>query len=125
MNEQKPKGTLNDGVFQDVPCIIEEGKDPIYDFRYMKKHFTEIDLDTKDNTNLFVLVEDLKVSWALVRFHSSWDEEEWCSLIWSGCGLAGYLRECRHSYFGEEGYLFYAPLDAIANTATYLRKYFD
>ncbi len=49
-------------------------------------------------------------------------------VAWRGEGPGGVdhpLRELRHSYFGRDGYLFYAPLDLFAAAIPMLKRWFD
>ena len=47
------------------------------------------------------------------------------SILFHGTGFGGALRECRHTYWGEDGYTFYMPLDVIAAAMSSLKKWFD
>ncbi len=70
-----------------------------------------------------------KVDFCLFDFRSSSADREprqtTVSKIWWGYGFSSGLRELRHSYFGDDGYVFYAPLDAMRQTIDILKKYFD
>jgi len=50
--------------------------------------------------------------------------EEFLELIFHGDGTSG-LRECRHTYWGEKGYLFYMPINLIKQAMDKLNEYFD
>lgn len=51
--------------------------------------------------------------------------EEVVTPVFHGMGPSGALREMRHTYWGDEGYLFYAPGKTIAEAFQVLGKYFD
>lgn len=42
-----------------------------------------------------------------------------------GSGPSGNLRECRHTYWGENGYIFYPNKKVIKAALNELGKYFD
>jgi hypothetical protein len=45
--------------------------------------------------------------------------------VFHGEGPSGNLRECRHTYWGEDGYLFYPDGRLIAEAFKELSKYYD
>jgi len=47
------------------------------------------------------------------------------SMVFHGVGVGGGLRECRHTYWGEGGYVHMMPLDVVAKAMAALRKWFD
>lgn len=46
-------------------------------------------------------------------------------LVFRGCGAGVVLRELRHTYWGESGYLFYPNGNLIAQAFAALREWFD
>lgn len=68
------------------------------------------------------------VSWALLQGYHYEDESDIFdsfTLYASGEGVGGALREPRHSYFGNNGYLFYADVSLLKFCFQKLEKYFD
>jgi hypothetical protein len=65
----------------------------------------------------------------------NWDDKEFflkfavltvgLDLQFYGEGPTGNLRECRHTYWGEDGYLFYPDGKVITAAFKELSKYFD
>ena len=47
------------------------------------------------------------------------------TMLLHGSGPAGKLRECRHIWWGEDGYTHMTNFDLIARAAIALRKWFD
>lgn len=47
------------------------------------------------------------------------------SHLFSGEGPASNLRELRHTYWGDEGYLFDPPATVIADAFKHLKRWFD
>ena len=47
------------------------------------------------------------------------------SLIFHGKGAAGYLRECRNTFWGEDGYLYYPNGKIISASFVALSEFFD
>lgn len=46
-------------------------------------------------------------------------------LVFHGEGPAGPLRECRHTYWGDDGYLFYPSIVVITAALTALKEFYD
>ena len=70
------------------------------------------------------------MSFAFFEFYSSEGNEDTnirVSLVFHGEGPAGSLRECRHTYWGDEnnGYVFYMPWKAIVKSWEILAQYYD
>jgi hypothetical protein len=53
------------------------------------------------------------------------DTGEYVSTQFHGYGFSGALRECRHTYWGQDGYLFYSNGKVISLAFKELSKYFD
>ena len=62
---------------------------------------------------------------AVLNFHYSDDEKTMLSVQFHGEGPTDGLRECRHTWWGDGGYLFYPKGDLIAKAIGELSKYFD
>lgn len=48
-----------------------------------------------------------------------------CVFHGEGPGGKDSLRECRHTYWGEDGYIFYPNGEIITNALAALREFFD
>lgn len=53
------------------------------------------------------------------------NEEVECQVVFHGHGLSGALRECRHTWWGEEGYLYYVNGPTITAAFRALSEFFD
>lgn len=75
---------------------------------------------------------DHHVSFVVFRFHSGPStrdgvvvDGEKMSVVFHGNGPSGALRELRHTYWGENGYIFYPHGVLIASAFEALREWFD
>lgn len=76
----------------------------------------------KDNGALVVNVrEELHVTWALLRMEG----DDLYSVVAHGSGPSGSLREPRHTYFGEDGYVFYVNPAILTWGFKQLERWFD
>ena len=46
-------------------------------------------------------------------------------VVFHGEGFAGALRECRHTWWGDEGYVFYPSPELLASAFAALTEWFD
>lgn len=62
-----------------------------------------------------------------LEFHSSEidDSNILCNTVMYGFGYTGSSRELRHTYWGEDGYIFYPEAEKITAIVEYCKKYFD
>lgn len=66
------------------------------------------------------------LKFAVLQFHSSAvGEDVLLSPIFWGEGPTDNLRECRHTYWGENGYVFYPDGKTISLAFKVLSQYFD
>lgn len=69
------------------------------------------------------------IDWALLSWVSGpstpGDGPEQYSVTMHGSGAGGILRESRHTYFGDKGYVFYVSPKTIAWAFDCLREWFD
>lgn len=83
----------------------------------------------RGDARLVVLVNDAEwVDWILLRWRSHMDDADVFGVVAHGCGFAGSLRECRHTYFGEpgdDGYVFYVEPWMLTWAFEKLAEYFD
>lgn len=47
------------------------------------------------------------------------------TLLFHGSGVSGALRECRHTYWGEDGYVHYLNFAVVEAAFRELRRWFD
>ena len=66
------------------------------------------------------------MAFRFLSFHSACEEEIRVNCFLYGEGCIG-LKECRHTYWGEEehGYIFYPNKDHITRSLDWLSQYFD
>jgi len=71
-------------------------------------------------------IDEISIDFALFQ-SAGFDQNknESLSLVFYGNGTGGSLRKCRHTYWGESGYLFYMPLYLIKEAMSELKEYFD
>lgn len=105
----------------------------LYDLALVKKVFNEV-LELQEGCSWLAMKWDNTdeegnptwIDFCLFEFNTGIDDKTLLKKIWYGSGISGNLREFRHSYFGDgDGYVFYAPLEAMALSIGVLRKYFD
>lgn len=100
----------------------------LYDKRKLKEHFTTYDLV---HHGLLVVEEHDNSPWksfAVLEFQEGLDDDVKMSMIFYGEGPSGNLRECRHTYWGQdenEGYVSYPDGRIITDAFKYLSKYYD
>ena len=59
-----------------------------------------------------------------MSYHSEKEKYE-VDIIMHGCGPINGLNECRHTYWGKEGYMFYPNKKYIETALNWLKKYYD
>lgn len=74
--------------------------------------------------NLWVLdkSEDGCHEFYFLEFDNGDSKETWAKLLMHGRGFLGNLKECRHTYWGDEGYIFYPNKKYIEAILNYLEK---
>lgn len=83
------------------------------------RNYLYLDLNTPWN------VDFLLVNGAGCAILENGEEQEEVDLTFSGGGISNTLRELRHIYFGEEGYIHSMDGLLVINAIKYLSKYFD
>jgi len=97
------------------------------DVRELSSYIFELD----ESAFLAVITdpEEFKVSWAVMAFDHGYcmDEPEdyFHTIQISGYGFSGNLRECRHTYWGDGGYIFSPNVLVISQALLILAKWFD
>lgn len=82
------------------------------------------ELDGKDFIVLFKK-DDALINYAFLECDASNTQEDFYSLLWHGYGFSDNLRELRHSYIGENGYVFYLNKKNFELALNWLSQYFD
>ncbi len=81
------------------------------------------------NDLLAICHTDIYVDFAMFRFEvQEVDSDEMYELVFDGAGIADALKEMRHTWFGspgDEGYVYYLPLDSTIKALTILKEYFE
>ena len=90
---------------------------------YLKSEYDTIAL----NERIYVVKADKD---GIIDLHflrvDSWDDEEtYVSSIFKIHGVGGSLREGRHTYFPDDGYVFYMDYEEMLTCLNYCKKHFD
>ena len=108
-----------------VSCGMSNTDQPYYRIEDQRGEVVDID---GSFAKLVVFVDDVdSVRFALFEWSCSNadDTNRQFHMIFHGVGVGGGLRECRHTYWGEAGYVYLMPLDVVAKAMAALRKWFD
>lgn len=82
----------------------------------------------KDGRLAVLATDELRVSFVVFRFAAGTSDGSHPTLyerVFDGEGPSGELRELRHTDWGEDGYLFYAPGALIADAFEKLKEWFN
>jgi hypothetical protein len=82
-------------------------------------------IDLEGSAYLAMRNEDGWVSFAVFDVWSIGADEVKLGLVFHGSGPSGYLRELRHTYWGDEGYLFDPSPKVIVAAFDRLKEWFD
>ena len=112
---------------------LEKCKDPEEEGHYLLSKILENKFEVRPLAGDGFLVlkqEDISVEFAVLRVVSTYDNEQSLQRVFFGHGFEGSLRECRHTYWGEDpnnkdGYLFYPSGKIIAAAFKELSEFFD
>lgn len=80
------------------------------------------------NKGLYVVKDTTRDHWTKLHFlvPNSWDDEEtYVTSLFKCEGTGGVLRECRHTYFPNDGYVFYMNHQDMINALNYCKEFFD
>ncbi|WP_374029805.1 hypothetical protein [Bdellovibrio bacteriovorus] len=97
----------------------------VYSLNEVREKFEVVQLTTD---GYLVLNWDKEMFWlrfAVLDFHTGFDDDTFLSIVFHGEGWVGKLRECRHTWWGDAGYLFYPNGVLIGKALAELSKYFD
>ncbi len=99
--------------------------DPLYSLDDIKKTYEVIEL--KGNGYLVLNKNDIFLNFAVMSFVSSNldDSDTKVAIVFHGSGPSDNLRECRHTWWGKDGYIFYPNGPMIMDAFKHLAKYFD
>jgi hypothetical protein len=138
-NHFKGKHMIVDWIEPMVPAVkIERNDDLVYSLYDLSRNFKVVPLD---EDNLYCVWEKdpdvineedfLWGKFAIMKFRTrqTYPETETdntkLDVIWHGKGPISVLRELRHSYFGDNGYIFYVNRKDMELSFEYLSKYYD
>jgi len=103
--------------------------DFVYSLDYLKKTFEVVEIIKDRGWIVFKWdAEDGKdgwIKWAVMDWYGSWNNKQFVNVEFQGEGPSGSLRECRHTYWGEDGYIFYPNGPLITAAFQELSKYYD
>ncbi len=68
------------------------------------------------------LQDELWLDFVFLEFCSGDGKETQCEVLMHGSGPLGALKECRHTYWGDGGYLFYPNATHIKVALDWLEK---
>lgn len=114
-----------------IPWILETVEDPfendnvLYSLEYLKKNFSVSSLGESKGFLITTDTSYLIIYFAVMEFYCSDEKEILLNCIFHGSGPSGNLRECRHIYWGEEGYTFYPNGILITEAFKKLSEYYD
>lgn len=119
-------------------CKLSISDDKGYFLKDLKKHATKIfELDSSCWLTLYSNTSLLKDGWV---YYSMFEQVEADTEVVAGVlvekdikveelfhgdGPTGSLKELRHTYFANEGYIFYLPMEATIKALTILQEYFN
>lgn len=96
----------------------------VYPLSKLKKEFELRDLKTRD-AYLVLNKDENWIKFAVLDFHTGMDDDIFLSCVFHGEGPTDPLRECRHTYWGDKGYLFYPNGEVISAAFSVLSEFFD
>lgn len=104
---------------------LSNTKDPLFSLDKVKEKYTIKSI----NNNCWLVLNFIEEHWlkfAILEFYSSKvDETDIKTIVlFHGEGSTG-LRECRHTWWGKEGYIFYPNGKNIAESLMALSEFFD
>tara|TARA_R100001086_G_C11840641_1_gene259010 strand:- start:1467 stop:1793 length:327 start_codon:yes stop_codon:yes gene_type:complete len=100
-----------------ITSAVLPGEDAL-DIETLRVNF---EIHALDGGILVINNRDCIIDYAVVEYGN--DVEG--TMVWHGTGVGANLRECRHSYFGEDGYVFYMNGDLFISAINKLKDYFD
>lgn len=104
--------------------------DHTFSYLKLKEKFELEKLDCPGDAWLVTYFKDSDQFWldfAVMEFSSQicGEDEIELTVLFHGCGPTNGLQECRHTYWGREGYIFYPNGPTIAAAFKALSKYYD
>lgn len=87
-------------------------------------------VELPEDARLVVHVDGWNVYFACFLWHSELVEEgaarvTYYERLFHGRGVGGDAKECRHTWWGDQGYVHLMPLDVVAAAAISLDDWFD
>jgi hypothetical protein len=97
----------------------------VYSLSELKKNNEVIEV-CEDGYVVWNKTKDYWYKFAVMQFHYSVDDENtFVTPIFIGEGPSDNLRECRHTQWGTNGYIFYPDGQIIVAAFKELAKYYD
>lgn len=113
-------------TFIESAKVKSDQGDDVYSLNFLKNNYEVHELD--EGYLVLEWHDPNSKSWlkfAALDFYCSNGSDINLSLVFYGEGPSGDLRECRHTYWGEDGYLFYPNKKVISSALTALSEFFD
>jgi hypothetical protein len=104
---------------------VVDGVDVYYPLDLAKERFVVRDLDGGGYLILNFNEDNLHLDFAVMGFGYSVDDQIFLSVVFYGHGPMGALRQCRHTYWGDAGYIFYPNGKIIQAGLKALEEFFD
>ena len=82
-------------------------------------------IDLPSDAKLIIRTTKAWVTFACFVFAFQEGTTIYYDVLFHGEGTADPLKECRHTYVGDNGYVFYMPLDVMAAAIAELQKVFE
>lgn len=107
--------------------LSDDSKTPIYFMGQIKEKYEVTQLNKDGYLVLNWCPDKFWLQFAVLTFYSSDldGSNVWCELLFNGHGPSDSLRECRHTYWGENGYVFYPNAPVIVAAFEALSEFFD
>ena len=104
--------------------IVNDDGDTVYSLKEARQGNEVKELD--GGWFVYNIKDDLHVNFAVFHLAYSDDKDTMMECVFQGSGPSGSLRECRHTWWGDdEGYVFYPPGKLIAQAFQELSVFFD
>jgi hypothetical protein len=104
--------------------MLDSDDDFVYSVKRLKQ---ELDCEELLQENLYVFKKSDNYGWmnfAFANFIHLDDNDVYVEIFWKGCGQSE-LGECRHSWLGEDGYVFYINRSHFDKCFDWLEQYYE
>lgn len=105
-------------------CEVNDIDEPVYSLKEARQGNEVKELD--GGWFVYNIRDNLHVQFAVFHLSYGDDKDTMMSCVFHGTGPSGSLRECRHTWWGDdEGYVFYPPGRLITQAFQCLSEFFD